>query len=1001
MASHQTSRFVTLGIGVFLMLAVIVSMGAPLRMAHADTDNGDQNVATDQAPDPNAPNIVDANNPPQQSQTATSTEGTGGLSSDTGGSIETGDAIATSSVDNSLNQNSSFPDSKGTTNSSTITASTTNAGELDSAASSTAETGTNAVVGGEGANSIKTGDAIATSNVINEVNTNIFNSDGLILFINQLFGGGFDLNDYDLSFFFAGGPGASPTTNPLTGNSQCTLLTCLNSSTLNVLNDNTATVTNSVLVRASTGTNSASSTGDTDIDTGNAYAAANVVNLVNTNIINSSYLLLAFNNFGDINDTITLPSADFFSRLFNNGAVTTSMNSSTYTVNDNNNVTFTGTTTADAITGDNQALEQATSTEQVQPTGSGTVNTGSAYASSNTYNQLNTNNVGGTSVFMLFRVAGNWNGQVIGLPEGLAQNIYQNGDDKYLEFTSIGASTTPAMKWLQKYNSSQFVAAATNTAAIDNNVQVEASTGANQAISDTGDATVNTGDAYASASVVNLVNTNIIGQNWIFAIFNVFGNLNGNIVFGGSPLLLITADPSSRTVAPGSDVDYTFTVTNSGNANASNVVLNASFDNTLLSFDPSQGGEVTPTGESWHLGNIPKGTTQTFVFHAHVGTNFPQNAAGQVPFSVAVVNDNINSPATSNTTDATIVVSWPGATNTSSGSGGGGGGGGVISGVSSGKITADANVAVVKTVSVATTTAPTSVDYKVVVTNDKGAGPVFNGVLTDTLTDPDGGVVYTRSWDLATIAPGDEITLTYSVGFASTTHPGIYHNVAQVTGTQNNPVMYYAIPIVPVNATGTVEFLDNGMVLGDATSTPEITDTSNSKGSCKVIEGYVKPGASNKPADVFRLQAFLNTQGEHLATSGKFDAATLAAVNRFQMHYAADILAPLHLTKPTGNVLGATQAQINKLGCSGNPPFSLTPQQVQQIATLTAGTVSRTGTPAKPTPKQTVKAGVKASGGSQAQAAAAASAKGTSTTNISVIGKKIGGLFSSIWGAIR
>ncbi len=117
---------------------------------------------------------------------------------------------------------------------------------------------------------------------------------------------------------------------------------------LNVLNTNTATVTNSVVVRAGTGENTASSTGDGGalVDSGDAYAAANVLNLVNTNMINSNYLLVSFNNFGSLGGNITLPDSEFFSQLFANGGVLPEMNSSTYTVNNTNDVDFTGTTTA-------------------------------------------------------------------------------------------------------------------------------------------------------------------------------------------------------------------------------------------------------------------------------------------------------------------------------------------------------------------------------------------------------------------------------------------------------------------------------------------------------------------------------------------------------------------------------------------------------------------------------------------------------------------------------
>jgi|GEM_PF-683294 hypothetical protein len=899
-----------------------------------------------------------------QMQAATSTDGTGGTATTTGGTIITGDATASSTVDNSLNITSSdLPDSpcdgakNKCTNSSHLNDISTSTGALDSTATSSADTGDNTVTGGQGANVVITGDAVSTSNVINEVNTNIFNSDGLILFINQLFGGGFDINDYDLSYFFAGGPGMSETTNPTT-NASCTLLTCLNSSQLNVINNNAATVTNSVIVRSSTGDNVASSTGDASINTGDAYAAANVVNLVNTNIVNSSYLLLSFNNFGDLNDSITLPGNDFFQKLFANGEATSSMNASTYTVNNTNDVTLTGSTTADAATGGNMA-STTTADASTTPSGSGLVTTGDAYSSANTYNQANTNNVGGTSVFMLFRVAGNWTGSVIGLPAGITESVVPDGNDQLIEFVSTGASTTPATDWLQKYNASQFLASSTNTATLNNNVSVSADTGSNQATTDTGTSSVTTGDAYAAASVVNLINTNIVGQNWIFSVFNIFGNLNGNIVFGGSPALSLSALTSTSDTSPSSDVTYTFTVTNSGNADAGNVLLNATFDNTLLSFAPAGiDATSTPAGESWDLGLIPQGQSRTYNFTAHVGTNFPAGAAGKVTLSAAAVNNTITSPATSNTTDATIVVSWPGATNTSDGSGGGGGGGGGGGNGGGGVLSSsnplssysdDPKLTLTKTVSVATTTATTSVDYQVILTDDKSAGPLFNSYLTDTLTDPSGKVMMHRSWDLDTVNPGDEINLTYSIVYAATSTPGLYTNVAEVTGYKNYSGLAYGTLINPLAATGTVMFTDDGrvvpsgtsqgIVLGASTSTPStVTPTTCSP----LLSTFLRPGIGNDTGQVMKLQEFLNDEmGTLLPITGIFGPLTEAAVKAFQGKYKDQILTPLGLTTPTGIVLSATQSRINALSCSsaGLSALFANPEQVSSAPSLTIAPV--------------------------------------------------------------
>lgn len=879
-----------------------------------------------------------------QAATTTAEQATGGQTAN-GGTIQTGNAVATSSVDNQLNLSSASPDQPGETNSSTITASSTNDGVLASAATTTAATGDN-TASGPGNSLIVTGNAVSTANVINQVNTNVFNSIGLILFLNQLFGGGVDLNSWDLSYFFVGGPGASPSVGP-DGQPQCTLLTCLNSSSLNVINTNTATVTNSVIVRSSTGSNAASSTDDATIETGNAYAAANVVNLVNTNIINSSYLLISFNNFGDLTQNITLPSADFFTRLFQKGAATSSMNASDYTVSTNNVAALTGTTTTDAQTGNNVATSSApcvaapttepvaaSSTDPIATstpdgvsgescTGENTVVTGSAYAASNSYNQVNTTGVGGTSVFLLFRVSGDWTGTIVGLPPGLKQVIIPDSNEKLIQFVSEGDGTTlsQAEQLLQEYNSSHFAAISTSTASVENNVDVAADTGNNMATTTNGSASIATGNAYASANVVNLVNTNIVGQNWIFGVFNIFGNLSGDIIFGSSPILSVGIAPSPASVAPGGEVTYTFTVKNDGNVDANNVLLQASFDNTLLRFDDAGAFEATttPTGASWRLGLLRKGETRTHSFTARVGNNFPAGQTANVPMTAAIINDNIANPATSETASGSITVSSPSAPQSAGGSGGaGGGGGGPMASFAPSVWTPDPKISVVKSASTVAAQLPISVDYKVLVKNDPTAGPAYRAVLTDTLYDPTGAIMLQRSWDLDTLQPGDAVELSYSVEFAASTTPGLYRNVASVSGKKNYSSASSWTDIVPAEAATEVTFAGSGEVLGIATSTVSSTELASQVqgGYCApYLSTYLSRRLRNDSTQVMRLQQFLNTQGANLPVIGVFGPQTQASVRAFQQRSGI---------RPTsGAVYSLTQSAINELVCNGGKAEAL------------------------------------------------------------------------------
>ena len=243
--------------------------------------------------------------------------------------------------------------------------------------------------------------------------------------------------------------------------------------------------------------------------------------------------------------------------------------------------------------------------------------------------------------------------------------------------------------------------------------------------------------------------------------------------------------------------------------------------------------------------------------------------------------------------------------------------------------------------SVSTTSIPATVDYKVVVSNDASpvSGPLYAGLLTDVLKDPAGAVMYTRSWNLDTVAPGDEITLTYSVAYATSTLPGIYHNTARVTGYKNASTVDRAHDATPVEAYGDVELDTHGQVLGVATSTASTTPAAVASvtGSCKpMLTGNLRRGSkSNKFMEVLQLQTFFNTQqGEHLLISGIYDLPTVAAVNRFQLKYADEILKPFKKTRPTGVVYQSTMRKLNILNCGGVDPLVTIPAVTVPVASI-------------------------------------------------------------------
>lgn len=84
-----------------------------------------------------------------------------------------------------------------------------------------------------------------------------------------------------------------------------------------------------------------------------------------------------------------------------------------------------------------------------------------------------------------------------------------------------------------------------------------------------------------------------------------------------------------------------------------------------------------------------------------------------------------------------------------------------------------------------------------------------------------------------------------------------------------------------------------------------------------LIKKPIHYGVQNSRADVVLVKKFLNeTENEKLNTQSTFyDSTTRAAVKRFQLKYAKDILAPLGLKKPTGVVYTATWKKMKMLSC--------------------------------------------------------------------------------------
>ena len=678
--------------------------------------------------------------------------------------IETGDAVVAADVDNEVNTNivnteeniattteeellpemsddavaSSTPvvlESSDVATTTEVAASTTPAIDVD------VENNNEAVVenivevsAGTGGNNasgnqnsiIDTGNAIAQANVLNIVNTNIIDSSGLFVLLNKFFGfsGNIDLRGTDFA-----NSSSSDSCDP-----------CLDTS---VKNENSAVITNSIIVRSSTGENNANNNeGDALIDTGHAYAAANVMNIANTNIINSNYLLLAFNNFGSLVGDLVFPGKDFFSKFFSQGGAN---NSNKVKVENDNEAVVENNINTNAGTGNNEANNNGTSAIQ----------TGNAFSSANVINQVNTNIFNDNSFLVLVRVHGNWSGNIFGMPQGIFWR--ENGGGIEL-FSSGSDSTTPSMAIDNQ-----------NSAEISNDIQVLALTGENKVDSNGGDAIINTGSAYAGANVLNVANTNVIGGNWLLAMINIFGDWEGNIAFGRPDLWVGgRAEAHGASVGPGSGVSYHFTIVNRGDADATGVRLSSLFDSDYMAF--------LDFNNEWDIGNIPAGNSVEVTYEAKVKDNIPVGHT-TINNTVTVASMETDEDTKDNIDVITLLAYKENpAPPTPLGL--------------QIPYTPTPVLKITKTNNAeGPLTASSTVDYKIVLTNDGGSS--YHSVLTDVIKDKNGDVIHKESWDLDEIFPNEEITITYTVVFNASTTPGTYTNYAQVNAIGRYPTLDY------------------------------------------------------------------------------------------------------------------------------------------------------------------------------------------------------------------
>ncbi len=641
---------------------------------------------------------------------------------------------------------------------------------------------------------ITTGESVALANILNIVNTNLVNSTGSIVLANIIdeHQGVIDLRTTSVA----------SSTEVL-----CTLLVCNGIDSIKVKIEADASIDNLIVVDALSGKNKIENAKNAVISTGNVVAGLNLVNVANTNFIDSTYLLLSLNSFVDVNGDIIFPSLSNFFAAQNKALEIEKLNS-TQTAHIFNSLDVS------ANAGNNQSGQS----------GSGITRTGDSISSTNIYNNLNSLLVGGNSVSIFLKVTGDWKGKLFGAPAGTS---FSHDNNLHVLQFEDNANTLKNLDISQEINS-------TTTANIYNTVHVLSDSGNND-IENADNSTIQTGTARTSANIINIANSNIVGRNWILAVINIFGDFNGNVLFGTSDLWLGQKVSAESYIDNGTLLTYTLTVINNGDSAASGVYVTSTYDNQHLDIIDSSipYSENQPGTLRFNISDLGPNQAKEITFHARIKNTIP----GTKIINTSTVTGYEPENTTDNTDTTVITTSYP---------------------VSIGGTSVPVSTPQVSTVNPATVqfnvNAPIQnivnskppANEKIVV-NEKtnvnaninisiirqtpqleiiGLGTKGEQILIvrnqsddvlpsvkfdDILYDENGNQIQTESWDLGDLLPNEEVTLTYDISFGSKAVTGTYSLSSQLTygagknlNFTKNGTIAYTIPGVVITKTQTI-----------------------------------------------------------------------------------------------------------------------------------------------------------------------------------------------------
>lgn len=479
--------------------------------------------------------------------------------------------------------------------------------------------GSNTLSDNDGGVELTTGDIQLIANLLNILNLNVTGDDFLHLIVN-IFGqlnGTMDLEEIATALGYQDEEDLEVLArNENTGDDSNNTAEASSEKNTEITNDNQAEVNNDINVTGVSGNNTVEDNdGEVDILTGRITVLANMMNFINANFSGEKWSFIMVNIFGSLTGDIIVPGTDQYldgegasgslAQNYGNGDDSvndqTASSSQTDSVSGNNSVSLSNNINANGVTGENSMDGNDGPNQEATA--------GNVDVASTITNFLNMNFFGDNWVFLIVNVFGKWMGQIVGFADEGAIDAPEEGSFAALSVGgSSGPQTATAINGNTGDDSANYATANSsennsvdnaNSAVVNNNINVDAISGGNQANGNQGSTKIKSGWVEIDANLLNIINMNVTGRQWMIVFLNIFGDMTGNLFFGAPPApAAVIAETGETATAQnntnnGSNPDSNSDSSNSNNQTGGVVTTNSRTGSSNSDSDQKQAAPVS------------------------------------------------------------------------------------------------------------------------------------------------------------------------------------------------------------------------------------------------------------------------------------------------------------------------------------------------------------------------------------------------------------------------